>query len=214
MRRGAVLLTAVALGALLAACSALPGSSPRPTAVVSTTSADPYGLASVPWPTDVPAATAWLGRLPGEVEGMTKVSDDQADSSFDFVLYRLGSQDMDRSVGWFEGGGLDALLGVLDFDDGAQPCDGWESSPSLTPLAGTAGDDLRTATRALPDTLPEAVPWWSCTFTHDDTGEALDEADWEWFATWVSGDRSFTVSASTEAERDALVRAAVQAAAG
>lgn len=214
MRRRTVLAPALVLGLLASGCSALPGPAPRPTAVVSTSSADPYGVGSVPWPADDDAAAQWLARMPAEVEGLAKVSSDEPGAGFDFVVYRSGAEDDDRSVAWFDGGGLEGLLGVLDLDDGAQPCEGWESSPSIAALAGQAGDELGTAIRALPETLPEAVPWWSCTFTHDELGEPLDPADWEWFATWVSGDRSFTVSTGDEAERDALVRAAVQAAAG
>lgn len=212
MRRRTVLVPALVLGLLVSGCSALPGSTP--TAVVSTSAADPYGLGSVPWPADDDAAAQWLERMPAEVDGLTKLASDEPGDGFDFVVYRSGSEDDDRSVAWFDGGGLDGLLGVLDLDEGAQPCEGWESSPSIAGLAGKAGDELRAAVESLPETLPEAVPWWSCTFTHDDLGEQLDPADWEWFTTWVSGDRSFTVSTGDEAERDALVRAAVQAAAG
>lgn len=214
MRRRTVLVPTLVLGLLASGCSALPGSAPRPTAVVSTSAADPYGVGSVPWPADDDAAAQWLERMPAEVSGLAKVTSDEPGDGFDFVVYRSGTEDDDRSVAWFDGGGLEGLLGVLDLDEGAQPCEGWASSPSIAQLAGKTGDELRAAVLALPEMLPESVPWWSCTFTHDDLGEPLDPADREWFATWVSGDRSFTVSTGDEAERDALVRAAVQAAAG
>jgi len=209
--RRAAAVAAVAACLLLAACSA--GSAPRPTLAVSTSTTDPYGLASVPWPQDDAAASAWLGRLPDEVAGLTKVPADQSGDGFDFVVYRGGPAENDRSVSWFAGGGADGLLGVLDVEDGAVPCEQWASSPSLEQLAGLAGPVLAQAAAELPDPLPEAVPWFACTFTTDEAGEALAEADWEQFASWVSGDRSFSVSTHDEAERDLLVRAAVDAAA-
>jgi hypothetical protein len=213
MRRRTAAVAGATACALLAACSALPGADARPTAVVSTSAADPYGVGSVPWPQDDEAAEAWLQRMPDDVGDLRKVPADEAADGFGFVVYRSGPEQDDRSVGWFAGGGTEGLTAVLGVDEGSQPCERWESSPSLAPLAGKAGDALRTAVRALPETLPEPVPWWTCTFTHDELGEPLDEADWEWFATWASGDRTFTVSTGDEAERDALVRAAVQAAA-
>ncbi len=216
MGRRAV-VTAMAACAALTACTSLPGTSaPRPTAVVSTSAVDPYGFASVPWPADEDAATAWLDRLPTEVDGMTKVPGERVGSGFDFVVYRSGSEGDDRSVSWSvdDLGVVNSLVATLDFDDGTVPCEQWASSPSLASLGGKAGDSLRTARLALPETLPDTVPWWTCTFTHDDLGEPLDPADWEWYATWVSGARTFAVSTGDEAERDALVRAAVQSAAG
>lgn len=211
MTRRAAAAAAVAACLLLAACSA--GSAPRPTISVSTSATDPYGLSSVPWPQDDEAASAWLARLPDDVGGLTKVPADQEGDGFDFVVYRGGPEEDDRSVSWFGGGGADGLLGVLDVSDGGVPCQQWASSPSLEQLAGLAGPDLAQAAAELPDPLPETVPWWTCTFTHDELGEPLAEADWEWFASWVSGDRSFSVSTGDEAERDLLVQAAVQAAA-
>jgi hypothetical protein len=212
MRRRTAAMVSACVCLLLAGCSALPGSEPRPTAVVSTSAADPYGVGSVPWPEDDEAAAAWLERMPDEVGDLAKVPTDEGSDGFGFVLYRSGPEQDDRSVSWFAGGSTDGLVAVLGFDE-TQPCEQWASSPSLAPLAGKAGDDLRTAVRALPETLPEAVPWWTCTFTYDELGAPLDEADWEWFGAWVSGDRSFTVSAGDAAERDALIRAAVDAAA-
>lgn len=213
---GRAVVAAIAACAALTACTSPPGSSaPRPTAVVSTSVADPYGLASVPWPADDDAATAWLDRLPAEVDGMTKVAGDRVGSDFDFVVYRSGSESNDRSVSWSvdDLGVVNSLVAALDFDDGTVPCEEWESSPSIASLGGKAGESLRTAVRALPETLTDSVPWWTCTFTHDDLGEPLDPADWEYYATWVSGTRTFAVSTGDESERDALIRAAVQAAA-
>jgi hypothetical protein len=182
---------------------------------VSTSAADPYGFASVPWPADEDAATAWLDRLPAEVDGMTKVRGERVGKTFDFVVYRSGSESDDRSVSWSvdDLGVVNSLVAALDFDDGTVPCEQWESSPSIASLGGKAGESLRAAVRALPETLSDSVPWWTCRFTHDDLGEPLDPADWEWYATWVSGTHAFTVSTGDEAERDALIRAAVQAAA-
>lgn len=211
------LAAAVALCAVITACTSAPASSPRPTTVVSTSASDPYGFSAVTWPADDEAAAQWLDRLPEEVGGLAKVPAERDSSSFDFVVYRSGAEEDDRSVSWFALGGVDglvAVLGVDDDDDRTEPCDLWASSPSLDSLAGASGAVLRTAVRALPETLPEPVPWWTCTFTHDETGEPLATADWEWYATWVSGDRSFTVSTGSEAERDVLVAAAVQTAAG
>lgn len=211
MARRTAAVAAVSLCLFGAGCSADPG--PRPTAVVSTSAADPYGLSSVAWPQDDDAATAWLGRLPETVGDLSKVSADQRGDGFDFVVYRSGPEEDDRSISWAEGGELVDLLGVLDFGEGAVPCEDWASSPSLTPLAGLAGPDLNRAVSALPDPLPEPVPWFTCTFTTDVTGEVLDDARQERLATWVSGGRSFTVATYDTAERDALVRAAVDAAA-
>lgn len=210
-RRRAAAAAAVSACLLLAACSG--GAGPRPTTSVSTSATDPYGLSSVPWPQDDDAAADWLGRLPDEVAGLSKVQADQSGDGFDFVVYRSGPEDDDRSVSWFAGGGVDGLLGVLDVDEGAVPCEQWASSPSLEQLAGLAGPELASAARALPDPLPETAPWWTCAFTHDELGEPIAEADWEWFASWLSGDRSFSVSTGDEAERDLLVQAAVEAAA-
>ncbi len=213
---GQAVVAALAACAALTACTSLPGTSaPRPTAVVSTSAADPYGFASVPWPADEDAATAWLDRLPAEVESMTKVGGERVSSGFDFVVYRSGPESDDRSVSWSvdDLGAVNSLMATLDVGDGTVPCEQWQSSPSLASLGGKAGESLRTAQLALPETLPETVPWWTCTFTHDDLGEPLDRADWEWYATWGSGTRAFAVSTGDEAERDALIRAAVQAAA-
>ena len=214
---GRAVVAAIAACAALAACTSLPGTStPRPTVVVSTSPVDPYGFASVPWPADNDAATAWLDRLPAEVDGMTTVAGDRVGSDFDFVVYRSGSKSNDRSVSWSvdDLGVVNSLVATVDFDDGTVPCEQWESSPSITSLGGKAGEPLRMAVRALPETLWDRVPWWTCRFTHDDLGEPLDPADWEWYATWVSGTRTFAVSTGDQSERDALIRAAVQAAAG
>lgn len=213
---GRAVVAAIAACAVLTACTSLPGSSAaRPTAVVRTSATDPYGFASVPWPADEDAAEAWLDRLPPEVDGMTKVRGERVGTTFDFVVYRSGSERDDRSVSWSvdDGGVVNSLVAALDFDDGTVPCEQWESSPSIASLGGKAGEPLLTAVRALPETLSDSVPWWTCRFTHDDLGEPLDPADWEWYATWVSGTRTFAVSTGDEAERDALIRAAVQAAA-
>lgn len=213
MRRRSAAAAGAALCLVLAACSALPGSDRPPAVTVSTSPADPYGVGSVPWPRDDASASAWLEAMPDEVGDLRKVPADRGSDGFGFVVYRSGPEQDDRSVSWFDGGGAEGLLAVLDVDEGAVPCEQWESSPSLEPLGGKSGDALRTAVRALPEPLPEAVPWWTCTFTTDDLGEPLEPADWEWFATWVSGDRSFSVSTGNEAERAALIRAAVDAAA-
>ena len=211
MARRTAAVAGICLGLLVAGCSA--DASPRPTVVVSTSAADPYGLSSVAWPQDDDAASAWLARLPQTVGDLSKVPADQSGDGFDFVVYRSGPEADDRSISWAEGGELVDLLGVLDFGEGAVPCADWESSPSLAPLAGLAGPALNRAVSALPDPLPEPVPWFTCTFSTDITGESLADAEQERFATWVSGDRSFTVATYDSAERDALIRAAVDAAA-
>jgi hypothetical protein len=183
---------------------------------VRTSAADPYGFSSVAWPASDDDAARWLEGLPGQVGDLAKVPGERDGGTFDFVVYRSGAEEDDRSVSWSDddGGIVNSLVAALDFDDGTAPCEQWQSSPSLSSLGGKAGDPLRTAVRALPETLSDPVPWWTCLFTHDDLGEPLDPADWEWYATWVSGTRTFAVSTGDGAERDALIRAAVQTAAG
>ena len=168
----------------------------------------PLRLRLRPRPADDDAATAWLDRLPDEVGALVKVpATGPPTASTSRLPGRSRAGRPERQLVRRRRAGRPARRPATSTRCRAVRALG------VVAVAGRArrqgGSGARYCGRGAAQTLPEPVPWWTCTFTHDERARPSTRPAWEWLATWVSGDRSFTVSTRDEAERDALVAAAV-----